>query len=215
MFRIYDKNIVAKELFNVNLSAEDVQTILNGNLFIDHPDLREEDCVILEEEYPLNYPTYDIVKETIREMTIYERYQHGLYALSYNEVEYQGDIRVLSDGEYLENGEIKSIPKPEGTKIEWNWETHEWEEKATMLEIVQAQYAEYEGMDTVSTVREMEQIDKAMADEFVTMLIDLRNIAYSLSEQEAKAVGYSIIPLPKPSKELKEYLNKRKIIKER
>ena len=148
-------------------------------------------------------------------MTKYEKYQKGLYELQFNEVIYKDDVLVLEQGQYIdEKGILKTVEKIEGARVEWNWETHEWEEKATMLEIVQAQYAEYEGMDTVSTVREMEKLDKAMADEFINMLIELRQIAYSLNgTAETQSVGYSTLPIPKPSKTLQEYLDMRKVIK--
>lgn len=160
------------------------------------------------------YPCSDVSGE-LREMTKYEKYQKGLYELQFNEVIYKDDVLVLEQGQYIdEKGILKTVEKIEGTRVEWNWETHEWEEKATMLEIVQAQYAEYEGMDTVSTVREMEKLDKAMADEFINMLIELRQIAYSLNgTAETQSVGYSTLPIPKPSKTLQEYLDMRKVIK--
>ena len=160
------------------------------------------------------YPCSDVSGE-LREMTKYEKYQKGLYELQFNEVIYKDDVLVLEQGQYIdEKGILKTVEKIEGARVEWNWETHEWEEKATMLEIVQAQYAEYEGMDTVSTVREMEKLDKAMADEFINMLIELRQIAYSLNgTAETQSVGYSTLPIPKPSKTLQEYLDMRKVIK--
>lgn len=160
------------------------------------------------------YPCLDVSGE-LREMTKYEKYQKELYELQFNEVIYKDDVLVLEAGQYIdEKGVLQTVSKPEGTRVEWNWETHEWEEKATMLEIVQAQYAEYEGMDTVSTVREMEKLDKAMADEFINMLIELRQIAYSLNgTAETQSVGYSTLPIPKPSKTLQEYLDMRKVIK--
>lgn len=150
----------------------------------------------------------------LREKTKYEKYKDGEYELQENEVEFKDDILTLESGQYIKDSEIITVPKPEGTKIEWNWELHEWEEKATMLEVIQAQYSEYEGMDTPSTIKEMEQQDPAMADEFVNMLIELRRMAYSLNGAiETQAVGYSALTIPKPSKTLQEYLDMRKIIK--
>ena len=80
MFRIYDKNVIAKEIFSVNLTQEEVEIVLEGNLFKDHPELNPQDYVVIEQDYPFDYPTFK--NETIKEMTIYERYQNGLYALS-------------------------------------------------------------------------------------------------------------------------------------
>lgn len=169
--------------------------------------------ILVIADSPLKYPK--VQGDTLVEMTLYEAYKNGLYELKYNEVIYKDDILVLEQGQYVdEKGVLQTVPKIEGTRVEWNWETHEWEEKATMLEIVQAQYAEYEGMDTYSTVEEMKRIDPAMADEFVNMLIELRQIAYGLNGAiETQAIGYSTLPIPKPSKDLQEYLDMRKIIK--
>lgn len=212
MFRIFNKEVIAKELFTVNLDLLEVQTVMGGNLFKDHPELNPQDYVVIEQDYPFDYPTFK--DETIKEMTIYERYQNGLYALSEREKEYQGDIITLEPGQYIdEKGVLQTVPKPEGTRIEWNWKTHEWEEKATNLEIVQAQYRDYEGMDTPSTIEEMKQQDPAMAEEFLNMMIELRSLIYTLSTDvqtlaEDRAVGFATLPIPQPSKALKDFKNK-------
>ena len=207
MFRIFNKEAIAKELFTVNLTQEEVEIVLEGNLFKDHPELNPQDYVVIEQDYPFDYPTFK--DETIKEMTIYERYQNGIYALSEREKEYQGDIITLEPGQYVdEKGVLQTVPKPEGTRIEWNWKTHEWEEKATNLEIVQAQYRDYEGMDTPSTLEEMKQQDPALVTEYLNMMIELRNLIYTLSASEQQPVGYSTISIPRPSESLKKFKNK-------
>ena len=217
MFRIYDKNVIAKEIFSVNLTQEEVEIVLEGNLFKDHPELNPQDYVVIEQDYPFDYPTFK--NETIKEMTIYERYQNGLYALSEREKEYQGDIITLEPGQYIdEKGILQTVPKIEGVRVEWNWELHEWEEKATNLEIVQAQYRDYEGMDTPSTIEEMKQQDPAMAEEFLNMMIELRSLIYTLSTDvqtlaEDRAVGFATLPIPQPSEKLKEFKNRFKLTK--
>lgn len=215
MFRIFNKDVIAKELFTVNLSQQEVDVVLEGDLFKDHPELSPQACIVVEQDYPFSFPTFDREKNTIREMSLYERYKNSLYELQFNEVEYKNDILTLEAGQYVnEAGELVTVPKIEGTRVEWNWETHTWEEKATMLEIIQAQYAEYDGMDTYSTVEEMKRINPAMAEEFVNMLIELRQMAYSLEGTvETQAVGYTTLPIPKPSKSLEKYLEMRKIVK--
>lgn len=215
MFRIYTKEKISKEIFNVNLDSNELQIVMGGNVFLDHPDLNKDDYIVVEQEYAFKYPTYRADKNIIEEMTLYEAYKNGLYELQPHQVEHKGDLITLQPGQYIDpKGELITVPKIEGIRIEWDWDLHEWQEKATMLEIVQAQYTEYEGMDTVSTVREMEKIDPAMADEFVNMLIELRQIAYSLNgTAETQSVGYSTLPIPKPSKTLQEYLDMRKVIK--
>ena len=154
-----------------------------------------------------------LIEGIIREMTKYEKYKKGLYELLENEVEYKGDILILEPGQYLENGEIKSKDKIEGTRVEWNWTTHEWEEKATNLEIVQAQYRDYEGMDTPSTLEEMKQQDPAIAEEYLNMMIELRGLIYTLSASEQQPVGYSTISIPTPSESLKNFKNKFNLVR--
>lgn len=83
----------------------------------------------------------------------------------------------------------------------------------TELEIVQAQYKEYEGMDTPSTIEEMKQVDPAMATEYLNMMIELRNLIYTLSAQEKQSVGYTSIHIPVPSKNLEAFKNKFKLTK--
>ena len=163
-------------------------------------------------EVKYEYPCLDVSGE-LREMTKYEKYKTGLYKLLENEVEFKDDILVLEQGQYIKGNEIVTVPKPEGTRVEWNWKTHEWEEKATNLEIVQAQYSEYEGMDTPSTLEEMKQQDPALATEYLNMMIELRSLIYTLSASETQVVGYAILPIPQPSKALKEFKNKFKLTK--
>lgn len=174
-------------------------------------DWKKGDILIIADS-PLKYPK--LQGDTLVEMTLYEAYQNGLYELKYNEVIYKDDVLVLEQGQYVdEKGVLQTVPKPEGTRIEWNWKTHEWEEKATNLEIVQAQYSEYEGMDTPSTLEEMKQQDPALATEYLNMMIELRGLIYTLSASETRAVGYTVLPIPQPSKALKEFKNKFKLTK--
>lgn len=212
MFRIHTKEKISKEIFTVNLTQEEVNLVLEGNIFKDHPELNPQDYIVIEQDYPFDYPTFK--DNTIKEMTIYERYQNGLYALSEREKEYQGDIITLSEGQYIdEKGVLQTIPKIEGTRVEWNWEIHEWEEKATNLEVVQAQYRDYEGMDTPSTVEEMRQQDPAMATEFIAMMIELRELMYTLSISDTQAAGYTAIQIHNPSVPLRKFKEKFNLIK--
>ena len=211
MFRIFNKDVISKELFTVNLSQQEVDVVLEGDLFKDHPELSPKACIVVEQDYPFSFPTFDRELNTIREMSLYERYKNNLYELQFNEVEYKNDILTLEAGQYVnEAGELVTVPKIEGTRVEWNWETHEWEEKATNLEVVQSQYSEYEGMDTPSTLEEMKQQDPALATEYLNMMIELRGLIYTLSASEAQAVGYAAIQLPTPSKALKEFKDRFK-----
>ena len=104
----------------------------------DHKDLDPSLHCVIEQDYPFEYPTYDEVENTIREITLMEKYQNRLYALSEREKEYQGSIITLEPGQYIdENGVLQNIPKIKGVKVEWDWKTHKWEEKATFEEIIE------------------------------------------------------------------------------
>ena len=211
MFRIFNKAVIAKELFTVNLSQQEVDVVLEGDLFKDHPELSHKACIVVEQDYPFSFPTFDRELNTIREMSLYERYKNSLYGLQFNEVEYKNDILTLEAGQYVnEAGELITVPKIEGVRVEWDWNTHTWEDKATNLEVVEAQYKEYEGMDTPSTLEEMKQQDPALATEYLNMMIELRGLIYTLSASEAQSVGYAAIQLPTPSQALKEFKDRFK-----
>ena len=212
MFRVFNKDVISKELFTVNLSQQEVDVVLEGDLFKDHPELSPKACIVVEQDYPFSFPTFDREKNTIREMSLYERYKNNLYELSYNEVEFKGDILTLEAGQYIKDNELITVPKIEGTRVEWNWDTHTWEDKATMLETIQAQYADYEDMDMPSVVRELEIQDPALAEEFVNMRIELRKLIYTLKYSETQTVGYSTLSIPVPSQRLLNYKERFKKI---
>ena len=209
MYRVYSKEIISKEIFNYNIDSTELETIMGGNIFLDHPELNQEDYIVVQQEHAFEYPTYRVERNVIEEMTLIERYKNGLYELLPHQVEYKGDIITLQQGQYISpEGELITVPKIEGVRIEWNWDTNEWEDVATVLETVQFQYKEYEGMDTPSTVEEMKQEDPVMADEFIKMLIELRGLIYTLNAQDMQPVGYSSIHIPVPSEKLKQFKNR-------
>lgn len=214
MYRVYSKEVISKEIFNVNLNSEDLNVVMGGNVFLDHPELNPYDYIIVEQEKPFYYPTYNKEKNLIEEMTLFERYKNGLYELGEHQVEYEGDIITLEPGQFINpQGKLQTVEKIEGTRVEWNWELNKWEDVATNLEVVQKQYSEYEGMDTPSVVKEMELQDPALAEEFVNMLIELRGLIYTLSASETQAVGYAAIHIPTPSKALKNFKNRFNLTK--
>ena len=210
MFRIYDKNIIAKEIFSVNLTQEEVEIVLEGNLFKDHPELNPQDYVVIEQDYPFDYPTYDELEDTIREMTLIERHKNGLYELEEHEVVYNNDILRLEPGQFINlEGILQTVPKIEGTRVEWNWELNKWEDVATELEVAELQYDEYDALDKPSVIDEMNLVDPTLGEELKGMLIELRGIISTLKEQQSMArVGYSSIHIPEPSKKLEDFKNK-------
>ena len=204
MVHLYDNNL--KFLLTLNYEYEDF--IKNPQRF--YPNWQAS-YYATQEKY--EHPILDQETNSLREMSKYEKFKAGLYELSYNEVEFKGDILVLEAGQYIKDNELVTVQKLEGVRVEWNWDTHEWEDKATNLEVVQAQYRDYEGMDTPSTVEEMRQQDPAMATEFIAMMIELRELMYTLSISDTQVAGYTAIQIHSPSVPLRKFKEKFNLIK--
>lgn len=131
MYRIYTKEQKSREVFNVNLDASEVQSVMGGNLFLDHPELNKDDYIIVEQENPFVCPIYNAEKNIIEEATREQR------ILLFQETE------LLQDGEYIENEKIISVPAPEVFfRKTWDKETHTWKEGATEEEIKDFYYSQ-------------------------------------------------------------------------
>lgn len=150
----------------------------------------------------------------IREATEYEKYQRGQRKLSENEVIFKENIIILEPGQYIdeEKQELITVPCPPKYLVnDWDKENHIWIDLTTDYDRVQAQYREYEGMDTPSTIKEMELQDPALSEEYVTMMIELRTLMYSLQEQKQVrtiTLNEKEIDIPQASKALETFKNK-------
>lgn len=180
MIIVYTKAKQPKELFNTILTRTEVEQ--SGGLFVDHPELREEDCIVIEVERPFENPISDDLM-SIREMTREE------LILMKNRIE------LLLDGEYIEAGEIKTIEKPlDLIRPIWNRELHIWNEGMTKEELMLKrkdlimQYkeikteietleefsAEFESDNTIALLREqMSKIKKEIDD----LLVKIKQLA--------------------------------------
>lgn len=180
MIIVYTKEKEPKELFNTILTRTEVEQ--SGGLFIDHPELREEDCIVIEVERPFENPISDDL-ESVREMTREE------LILMKNKTE------LLIDGEYIEAGEIKTVEKPlDLIRPIWNRELHVWSEGMTKEELMLKrkdlimQYkeikteietleefsAEFESDNTIVLLREqMSKIKKEIDD----LLVKIKQLA--------------------------------------
>lgn len=113
MFYIYTKEKKSRLAFTVNLTADEVMQFMDGNLFLDYPELTPSEHVVIERTEPLKNPTYDEVTNTIREMTRDELIEE--------------DIEVqLVPGEYIEDKKLKVVPQPSSYHT-WNTFTHNWD----------------------------------------------------------------------------------------
>lgn len=153
----------------------------------------------------------------IREATEYEKYQRGQRKLSENEVIFKENIIILEPGQYIdeEKQELITVPcPPEYLVNDWDKENHIWIDLTTDYDRVQAQYVEYEPLDTYSTVKQMERQDPALSEEYVNMMIELRVLVDSLREQKqiSRARTMSIenkgIEIHQPSEALINFKNK-------
>ena len=204
MTHIYDNNL--KFLMTLNYNYEDF--IKEPSKF--YPEWQAS-YYATQEKY--EHPIVDQETNSLREMSKYEKFKAGLYELAYNEVEYKNDILVLEAGQYIKDNELVTVPKLEGVRVEWDWVNHIWEDKATNLEVVEAQYKEYEVMNDPLTLKEMEMQDPNLLTEYYNMMLELRKLIYTLKESKTQPVGYTAIQLPTPSKALKEFKNKFDLIK--
>lgn len=180
MIILYTKEKEPKELFNTILTRTEVEQ--SGGLFVDHPELREENCIVVETERPFENPVSDDL-ESVREMTREE------LILMKNKTE------LLLDGEYIEAREIKTIEKPlDLIRPIWNRELHIWNEGMTKEELMLKrkdlimQYkeikteietleefsAEFESDNTIVLLREqMSKIKKEIDD----LLVKIKQLA--------------------------------------
>ena len=69
MFYIYTKEKKSRLAFTVNLTADEVMQFMEGNLFLDYPELIPSDHIVIERTEAFKYPTYDESPNTVREMT--------------------------------------------------------------------------------------------------------------------------------------------------
>lgn len=163
-------------------------------------------------------PYYITVEDgVIREATEYEKYTRGQRKLNENEAIFKEDIIILNPGQYIdeEKQEIITVPcPPEYLVNDWDKENHIWIDLTTDYDRVQAQYVEYEPLDTYSTVKQMERQDPALSEEYVNMMIELRVLMDSLREQKqiSRARTMSIenkgIEIHQPSEALINFKNK-------
>lgn len=125
MIVIYTKEREPQEIFNTILTREEVE--ISGGLFIDHKELKEEDCIVVEVDRPFQNPISDDLT-SIREMTREEL------------ILQKGKTELLQDGEKFEDGHIVQVPNPstQYLKYSWNREKFTWELITTKEELQQA-----------------------------------------------------------------------------
>ena len=171
MFRIYNKEEIPKEIFNVNLTKKEVDEILKGDLFVDRKDLNKEDYIIIEKDLPFNNPILE--NGEIREMTRNEQ------------ILILGDTSLLLNGEYINKGKIlkKEIPENLISPI-WNKEKKVWEENMTreqMIELRKNKIVEHEKLEEEKKLLEGSKFSteyeiKAITERMAILEVDINNL---------------------------------------
>ncbi|WP_261787564.1 DUF4376 domain-containing protein [Fusobacterium necrophorum] len=159
MFRIYTKEKNSRELFNVNLTKDEVDKAMGGNIFLDHPDIDKESCVVIEREEPFTYPTFS--DNNIREKTREELVEEGI------EIE-------LQEGEVIQDKKLVTFPKPSEYHA---WNGHEWiadlerakKEKRNELKEIRNQKIE-ENIEVHGSVFQVRNSDKENFDDVELMM---------------------------------------------
>lgn len=122
MYQLYKKvkeNVYTLE-YQRNLDDFDISN--EEEILQNFPEYNKEEYIVTNEPMNLVFPILDNGK--LREMTRQEMVANGV-------------ALVLGDGEYLENGEVKSVEKPKGLiRPIWNVETNTWEESITKEELI-------------------------------------------------------------------------------
>lgn len=123
MIVVYTKEKFPKEIFNTILTKKEVEQV--GGLFIDHPELSEENCIVVERNTQFENPISDDL-ETIREMDRKEL------------ITLKNRVDLLLDGEKIEDGKIAVVEKPQSKYIKYTWDsiTFVWEVVTTKEELV-------------------------------------------------------------------------------
>lgn len=163
------------------------------------PDWQQGDILVIADQ-PLKYPK--LQGDTLVEMTR-------------DEVCESGDLSILTDGEVYQDGKITYKAPPEDM-LKPKWIYPDWIEQATEdeinLHLVETQYNEYEPLDTYSTVEQMKRQDPALAEEYVDMMIELRELRASMQDNNDSKYKVrtrrSVFSIHEPSEKLKLFKEK-------
>lgn len=171
MFRIYSKEEMPKEIFTVNLTKEEIETVMGGDIFVDHKELKKDEYIILEREFSFENPILE--NGEIREMTREEK------------ILILGDTSLLLNGEYINKGKIlkKEIPENLISPI-WNKEKKVWEENMTreqMVEMRKNKILEYSKLEEDKRALEsskfpIDEETKAITERMTILEVDINNL---------------------------------------
>ena len=157
-----------------------------------------------------------VEKDIVREATEYEKFKRNQRKLEENEVAIDSKKIIVSllDGQYVESDEVVTVPCPAEYLVkEWDKAKHIWIDLTTDLDRVRAQYNEYNSMNDSITLIELEE--QGLKTEYVDMMKQLRGLIIQLETQAYNgfiAIKRASIVIPMPSKALKEFKDKFKII---
>ena len=111
---IYKKQKYPIVIGTVLFNDEEIKQFLNNNILTDYPQYTLDEVIVLEQSQPYRNPIL-LPDNTLREMTKLELIEAGRFT----EVQ-------LDDGEYIEDGKLKSIQSPSKYHT-WNSSQYKWE----------------------------------------------------------------------------------------
>lgn len=124
MYQLYKKVKGNIYILEEQRNLDDFDISNEEEILQNFPEYNKEEYVVTNEPMNLAFPILDKDSGKLREMTRQEMVANGV-------------ALVLGDGEYLENGEVKSVEKPKGLiRPIWNVETNTWEESITKEELI-------------------------------------------------------------------------------
>ena len=168
-------------------SDEDNEAILRG----DYLDKSQEDFIMPSQDEMMKYIFSDwqkgdilvIADSPLKHPKLENRI---LVEMTREEVCQTGDLSVLFDGEIYENGVIKTIERPQGVKIEWQYP--QWVETATLEE--QLEYYKQEILNTTRELliyKESGFANVELENKLKELTEKHNNIAYDIAMQENKS----------------------------
>lgn len=145
----------------------------------------------------------------IRKATKFERYERGQYSLEENEAILNNEVIELEKGQYVSEGAITTIPRPEELLVGyWNWGTHQWIDETTENDRVQNSLEEYLQLNNYLDGKEIEEHN--VFEDYKTYVNECKQYLNRGKNGFITLMAVSSEMTPKPSSKLEAYFNIKK-----
>lgn len=207
-----------------NRPDEDNQSILRG----DYLDKSEENFVMPSRDEMMKYifsdwQIGDILVVANSPLKYPKLQGDTLVEMTRVEVCASGDLSILVDGEYFENGKIIKVEYDESLgylKKAWDRDAHMWIEGATPEEQLESQYKEYYSLNNPLRVDDMKE--QGLYEEWRGMMLEMEQTLYGMPQSASPRMalfvqtemdevdGRALFSIPKASPQLEAYKNRFK-----